>query len=115
MAPQPLHLGAFKLTAEVALTFALEPELVEVTLRALRGDFLSLFSGTRISMPDTASAAVVSVTAFITFLLQHTHPGMGWAVKERTEGPPAEPGRTRRTGTIEEVSAKARCAPARRA
>ncbi|WP_256889471.1 hypothetical protein [Acidomonas methanolica] len=28
-----------------------------------------------------------------------THPGMGWAAKERPEGPPAEPGRTRRAGT----------------
>ncbi|EGI54315.1 hypothetical protein SUS17_2789 [Sphingomonas sp. S17] len=28
-----------------------------------------------------------------------THPGMGWAAKERPAGPPAEPGRTRRAGT----------------
>src|SRR3546814_3844795 len=40
------------------------------TLRALRGDFLSLASGTKISTPDTGSAATVSVTAFITLLLK---------------------------------------------
>src|SRR3546814_20917036 len=70
------------------------------TLRALRGDFFSLASGTKISTPDTGSAATVSVTAFITLLLQTAlTPEWGGRRRSGQAGAPAEPGTTRGPGT----------------
>lgn len=75
---------------------------------------MSLASGTKISTPDTGSAAAVSVTAFITLLLKTTlTPEWGGRRRSGPAGPAAEPGSTRRAGTKRRQARLARVAARR--